>query len=66
MELTTMKDIQAMSDKELASFVEKARAEAQKHRFGLGGRDVKAARAARTNVARALTEVTSRSKTTTA
>jgi ribosomal protein L29 len=59
-----MKEITAMSDQELAAFVSEARAEIQKHRFGIGGRDVKAARAAKQNVARALTVLTARTKAT--
>lgn len=50
-----MKELDKMSDAELASFVETERATVQKHRFGMGGRDVMAARAAKKNVARALT-----------
>lgn len=55
-----MKEIKAMSDKDLTAFITEQRAEVQKHRFGLGGRDVKAARAAKTAIARACTERTNR------
>lgn len=57
-----MKEIQEMSEQELATFVTQQRAEAQQHRFGIGGRDVTAARSAKKNVARALTVLTARSK----
>jgi len=60
-----MKEIRDMSDSELTTFVNEQRAEVQKHRFGIGGRDVTAARAAKQNIARALTELTSRTSATT-
>lgn len=60
-----MKEITALSDQDLTTFVTEQRAEVQKHRFGVGGRDVTAARAAKQNVARALTELTARRKAAT-
>lgn len=57
-----MKELEKMSDAELTQFVETERAEVQKHRFGTGGRDVKAASTAKRNIARALTVLTARTK----
>jgi ribosomal protein L29 len=58
----TMKELEKMSDQELSALVETERATVQQHRFGMGGRDVMKARAAKTNVARALTILSARSK----
>lgn len=60
-----MKEIRDMSDQALATLVAEERATVQKHRFGIGGRDVTTARAAKQNIARALTELTARTKATT-
>ncbi len=60
-----MQEIEKMSDKDLAKFVEDERAVMQQHRFGTGGRNVMAARAAKKNVARALTVLTARSNAAT-
>ena len=60
-----MKELEAMSDAEITAFIEAERATAQTHRFGIGGRDVKASRTAKKNVARALTVLTARNTVTT-
>ena len=59
-----MKEINDMSEQDLVTFVKEQRAEIQKHRFGVGGRDVTAARAAKKNVARALTVLSARTQAT--
>jgi len=58
--MKTITEIKALSDKDLMVFVAEQRAEVQKHRFGLGGRDVKASRTAKTAIAQAMTERTNR------
>lgn len=57
-----MKEIQKMNDTDLVAFVEEKRAEVQKSRFNAAERNVKAVRAAKTEIARALTELAARSK----
>lgn len=60
-----MSELNKLSDQELSELVEAQRTEVQQHRFGTGGRNVKAVRTAKKNIARALTLLTARSKTTT-
>lgn len=60
--MTTMKEIQKLSDTDLEKLIEEKRAEVQKFRFGTGGRNVSAVRIAKTEIARAMTELTNRSK----
>lgn len=51
-----------MSDKELADFVVEKREAIRTTRFGGASRNVRAVRIARQDVARAMTEITNRSK----
>lgn len=60
--MTDMKDIKKMNDKDLASFVAEKRESIREARFNHASRDVRAVRAAKKEVARALTELTNRSK----
>lgn len=55
-----MNDIRKMKETELDTFVSEKREVTRSFRFGTGGRDVTAARAARKEVARALTELKAR------
>lgn len=62
-----MKDIQKKNDKELAEFVAEKREEVRAFRFGVAGsatRDVRKVRTAKQDIARALTELTKRTRTT--
>ncbi len=62
-----MKDIQKKSDKELSEFVAEKREEVRGFRFGVAGagtRDVRKVRAAKHDIARALTELNTRTRTT--
>ena len=64
--MSTYKDIQKKKDAELVAHVNEKRQELRKFRFGVAGagtRDVKAARKAKKEVARALTELTARKNT---
>lgn len=64
--MTTYKDLQKKSDKELVAHVNEKRQELRKFRFGVAGagtRDVKAARAAKKEIARSLTELNVRTRT---
>ena len=61
--MTSMKDIAKKSDKDLTAFVQEKREEIRHFRFGVAGagtRDVKKARTAKKEVARALTEQNAR------
>lgn len=61
-----MKDIQKMKDAELVAHVNEKRQELRKFRFGVAGagtRDVKAARNAKKEIARTLTELANRKNT---
>ena len=60
--MTDMQEIKKMSDKDLTSLVEEKRTEMQKSRFNAAERNVKATRAAKKEIARALTELTARTK----
>lgn len=60
--MTTMKEISGLSEKDLIALVKTNRETIQKHRFGMGGRDVMAARTAKQTVARALTELAARNR----
>jgi hypothetical protein len=62
--MKTMKDITSMKDAELTTFLAEEREAARKHRFETGARDVRAIRAAKKNVARAMTEITRRNAAT--
>ena len=58
-----MKDIQKKKDTDLVKHVEEKRAELRKFRFGVAGagtRDVKAAKNAKKEIARTLTELNAR------
>ena len=57
-----MKELEKMDEKALAAFIEEKRTEVQSHRFGTGGRNVAAARTAKTEIARAMTLQTARAK----
>lgn len=60
-----MKDIREKNDMELTQFVTEKRAELQKLRFGTTGsnlRNTRVQRTTRREIARALTELTTRSK----
>lgn len=57
-----MKDIKKMNDKDLAAFVEEKREEVRSSRFGAVNRNVKAVHTAKVEIARALTELTARTK----
>ena len=63
--MKTMKELEAMSEKDIAALVATERAELQKHRFGTAGRDVSAIHTAKKNIARALTVLTARNQATT-
>lgn len=66
--MSTYKDIQKKSDQDLAAHVTEKRAELRKFRFGTAGagtRDVKAARTAKKEIARSLTELNARARTVT-
>ena len=60
--MESMKDIKKMSDKDLVELVEKKREDVRSHRFNMSDRNTKAARNDRTVVARALTELNTRTK----
>lgn len=60
--MTDYKEIEKMNDGDLVDFVKKQREELRALRFGKAERNSSAARNAKTNVARALTEQTKRSK----
>lgn len=60
--MTSMKDITNMNDKALADFVREKREVVRSTRFNPGSRDVRAVRSAKKDIARALTEVTRRTK----
>lgn len=57
-----MKDIRKKSDKELVEFVAEKREEIRNDRFNASSRDVRAVRAAKRDIARALTELNDRAK----
>lgn len=61
--MTKMNDIKKMKDAELSSFVTEKREVIRSFRFGTGGQNVNAARTARKDVARALTELKARTTT---
>lgn len=61
--MKTMEEIRKMSDKELQDLVTERREEMRSFRFNHAARDVRQVRAARHEVARALTELTARAKT---
>lgn len=58
--MTKMNDIRKMKDADLVKLVSEKREVARAFRFGTGGRDVQGKRAARKEVARALTELQAR------
>lgn len=63
--MTDMKDIAKKNDKDLAAFVTEKREELRHFRFGVAGagtRDVKKARTAKKEIARALTEQNARTR----
>ncbi|MCB9811407.1 50S ribosomal protein L29 [Candidatus Nomurabacteria bacterium] len=60
--MKTMADIRKLSDKELQELVTERREEMRSARFNHASRDVRAVRAARHEIARALTELTARGK----
>lgn len=62
--MTKMNDIRKMKDTELAKLVSDKREELRSVRFGTAGKDVRAARANRKEVARALTELKARQTST--
>jgi len=57
-----MKEIKKMNDKDLASFIEEKREAVRNFRFNSASRDVRAVRTAKKEIARGLTELTTRSK----
>jgi ribosomal protein L29 len=59
--MTKMNDIKKMKDAELATLVSEKREEVRAFRFDTGGKDVRAKRTAKKDVARALTELQARS-----
>lgn len=61
--MTDMKTIREKDDKALASFITEQRTVVQNARFGMGGGDVKAAKAAKKDIARAMTELSTRANT---
>lgn len=60
--MTKMNEIKKMKDSELIALVTEKREAIRGFRFGTGGRDVRAKRSSRKEVARALTELTARSR----
>lgn len=60
--MTKMNEIKKMKDSELVDFVLTKREAIRGFRFGTGSRDVRAKRSSRKEVARALTELTARSR----
>ena len=58
--MTKMNDIKKMKGEELSKFVAEKREAVRSFRFGTGGKDVSAARVARKDIARALTELKAR------
>ena len=60
--METMKEIKKMNDKDLAAFVEEKREAIRSSRFSAADRNVKAIRAAKVEIARALSELTARQK----
>lgn len=63
-----MKDIKGKADKELIKFVSEKREELRHFRFGVAGagtRDVKQAKTAKKEIARALTELNTRTQSET-
>lgn len=64
--MSNYKELQKKSDKELVAHVAEKRQELRKFRFGTAGagaRDVKAARTAKQEIARSLTELNARKRT---
>lgn len=62
--MTSMKDIKGKNEKDLVKFVKEKREEVRHFRFGVAGagtRDVKKAKTAKKEIARALTELNTRS-----
>ena len=62
--MTTMQDITKMSDKDLTAFIAEEREAVRSSRFNHAGRDVRAVRSAKRNIARGLTELTRRNNAT--
>ncbi|MEX0930943.1 MAG: 50S ribosomal protein L29 [Candidatus Paceibacterota bacterium] len=60
--MTTMQDITNMNDTAIVEFVREKREEVRASRFNSSARDVRAIRTAKKDIARALTELTRRSK----
>ncbi len=63
--MSNYKDIQKKNDKDLVSFVQEQREVLRKARFataGAGHTDVKSVRTAKKNIARSLTELTTRKR----
>lgn len=58
--MNKMNEIRKMKDTELVTFVAEKREAARNVRFGTGGRDAHAARRAKKEIARALTELQAR------
>lgn len=63
--MTKMKDIRNMKDTELTSLVNEKREEIRNFHFNAAARDVRAVRAAKNDIARALTELNDRAKANT-
>ena len=60
--MQTMKEITKMKDKDLVDLVEEKRESVRNTRFNASARDVRAVRTAKKEIARALTELTTRKK----
>ncbi|OGG85615.1 hypothetical protein A2392_02515 [Candidatus Kaiserbacteria bacterium RIFOXYB1_FULL_46_14] len=58
--MTKMNDIRKMNESELNTLLSEKRETVRGFRFGTGGRDVRAKRSAKKEIARALTELTVR------
>lgn len=61
--MSTYKEIQKKSDKDLTAHVAEKRQEIRKFRFGSNNRDVRAIRTAKKDIARSLTELNVRKRT---
>ncbi len=58
--MTKMNDIKKMKDAEIATFVAEKREVVRSANFGMGGQNTNVAKAARQDIARALTELQAR------
>lgn len=61
--MSTYKDIQKKSDKDLVAAVKEKREELRKFRFGSNDRNVRAVRTAKKDIARSLTALNERKRT---